>query len=187
MPISTLQQGQQAWAEDQFNLTFPATAATFTPKRLGPLQQVDRPAPADSVNDPRSAAKVLIAIRRAVLMIPQRRRLRTRSAGCPGWSLRAIRQRDQERSDELSRLRAESRAETPFVFLRRQGWVVLDVSDTQAGAEDNRELQAGGIRGQGAAPSGAEPPTYVQSSGPLSRFQRVPPPPKHPHVHGKQG
>jgi hypothetical protein len=172
-------------AEDQFDLTIPSHSGVLYSQEVGtPYSKSIARLPADDVNDPRSAAKLLVPIRpRSTDDAPDADQIGPDQLVALGGVFAEY--GDAINSGETScpdfGLKPEPKHRYKFPP-PGNGWVVLHVSGTEAGARRmDRALRAGNIDGAVRllpAPHG--------DIGHYLGFESVPPLPKHSHAAGNE-
>jgi hypothetical protein len=178
-------------AEGQFNLTIPSHSGALYSQEVGtPHSESIARLPTDSVNDPRSAAKVLIAVRpRSADHASNAADLGPDQLVALGGVFAQYGNAIKSGQTSCQDFGLKPEPKTPYVFPPPgKGWVVLHVSDTGAGRRRmNRELQSGGIKGKvRLLPVQSQEGTPFDQVGHFLGFQRVPALPKHPHIHGNK-
>jgi hypothetical protein len=184
IPISTpYDRANRHGAEDLFDLTVPRHSGALAAEEVGtPFSRSTVRLPTDSIDDPRNAAKVLVAVRpRSAGDTPESNDIGADQlialGGVPGEYGQAVKDGQTSCSDFGLK---------PFpkpTFPPSEGrWVVLHVGDSEAARRRmDRDLRTGGINGTVRLL-----PTTSQSVGQYLGLERRPPLPKHHHGAGNR-
>jgi hypothetical protein len=172
-------------AEGQFDLTLPHHSGALTAEEVGtPFSKSTVRLPADSVDDPRNAAKVLVPVRpRSPDDAPEANDIGADQLVALGGVFAQYGEAVNNGRTSCSDFGMKPLPKPTYAFPPPgKGWVVLHVAGTEAAATRmQRELKSGGINGTVRLI-----PARPEEVGEWLGFERMPPLPKRLHAVGNQ-